>query len=122
PRYPACACANGPMACRLPRGTSALAAPWLAKAPNCQCSPARSPMVTLPVVLGLMQWPAMAVTVIASWFVASGRSRRRKIGFWVFLLSNALWVAWGAHAHAYALIVLQMCLALMNIRGNKRNT
>jgi hypothetical protein len=53
--------------------------------------------------------------------VASGRSRRRKIGFWVFLLSNVLWVVWGAHAHAYGLIVLQLCLALMNIRGEMRN-
>jgi hypothetical protein len=64
----------------------------------------------------------MAVTVIASWFVASRSSGRRKIGFWIFLLSNALWVIWGAYAHAYALIVLQVCLALMNIRGEKRNT
>lgn len=76
----------------------------------------------MPTVLDLMQWPAMAVTVIASWFVASGRSRRRKIGFWVFLLSNVLWVVWGVHAHAYALIVLQLCLAVMNIRGESRNT
>ncbi|HEY7887828.1 MAG TPA: hypothetical protein VIC29_06335 [Steroidobacteraceae bacterium] len=75
----------------------------------------------MPGALDLMQWPAMVVTVIASWFVASGRSRRRKIGFWVFLLSNVLWVVWGAHAHAYGLIVLQLCLALMNIRGEMRN-
>ena len=72
--------------------------------------------------LDLMQWPAMVVTVIASWFVASARSERRKIGFWVFLLSNVLWVIWGAYAHAYALIVLQLSLAVMNIRGEKRNT
>jgi hypothetical protein len=75
----------------------------------------------MPAVLDLVQWPAMAVTVIASWFVASGSSRRRKIGFWVFLFSNVLWVIWGAYAHAYALIVLQLCLALMNIRGERRN-
>jgi hypothetical protein len=72
-------------------------------------------------LLDLIQWPAMAVTVIAAWFVASGRSRRRKIGFWLFLLSNILWVLWAVPAHAYALIVLQLCLAVMNIRGEKRN-
>lgn len=72
--------------------------------------------------LDLMQWPAMVVTVIASWFVASARRERRKIGFWVFLLSNVLWGIWGAYAHAYALIVLQVSLAVMNIRGEKRNT
>jgi hypothetical protein len=26
------------------------------------------------------------------------------------------------HAHAYALLVLQLCLAVMNIRGEQRNT
>ena len=64
-----------------------------------------------------MQWPAMGVTVLAAWLVASSRPRRRCAGFWVFLLSNALWIAWGLHARADALIVLQLCLAAMNIRG-----
>ncbi len=67
--------------------------------------------------IDLLQWPAMLVTVSASWFVASTRKRRRKLGFWLFLLSNALWVAWGLYAHAYALIVLQAFLVVMNLRG-----
>lgn len=67
-----------------------------------------------------VQWPAMAVTVWAAWFVGSSEKRRRKIGFWLFLASNVLWVAWGLSAHAYALIVLQVCLAVMNIRGASR--
>jgi hypothetical protein len=71
--------------------------------------------------LDWVQWPAMAVTVIAAWFVASSAKRRRKIGFWTFLLSNVLWIVWGLHAHAYALIALQVCLAAMNIRGEKKN-
>jgi hypothetical protein len=32
-----------------------------------------------------------------------------------------LWVAWGWHDKAYALIMLQFALAAMNIRGMKRN-
>jgi hypothetical protein len=59
----------------------------------------------------------MGVTVLAAWLVASSRPRRRCIGFWVFLLSNALWIVWGVHASAYALIVLQLSLAATNIRG-----
>jgi hypothetical protein len=70
----------------------------------------------------LLQWPAMVVTVTAAWFVASSSQRRRRIGFWVFLLSNVLWVIWGLYAHAYALVVLQVCLAVMNIRGERKNT
>ncbi len=64
-----------------------------------------------------VQWPAMAITVAAAWFVASRHKRRRSIGFWLFLVSNVVWVVWGLHSHAYALIVLQVCLAAMNIRG-----
>ena len=70
--------------------------------------------------LDFVQWPAMAVTVAAAWLVASSVENRRNIGFWVFLLSNVLWIAWGLHAGAYALIALQVCLAAMNIRGAKK--
>ena len=66
---------------------------------------------------GLLQWPAMAVTVVASWLVASSRPERRNTGFWLFLLSNGLWMAWGIPAQAYAVVVLQLCLAALNIRG-----
>jgi hypothetical protein len=70
--------------------------------------------------LDLIQWPAMAVTVLASWYVASTHSRRRRFGFWLYLLSNVLWIAWGIHVRAYALITLQLCLAAMNIRGERK--
>ena len=70
--------------------------------------------------LGLLQWPAMAVTVLASWLVASSNDGRRHAGFWVFLGSNGLWVAWGWHTGATALVVLQFCLAAMNIRGARK--
>jgi hypothetical protein len=71
-------------------------------------------------VLSLLQWPAMAVTVTAAWLVASSHKHKRHWGFWVYLLSNLLWVAWGLHAQAYALIALQFCLAAMNIRGARK--
>jgi len=70
--------------------------------------------------LDLVQWPAMAVTVLAAWLVASTHKHRREIGFWVFLVSNVLWIAWGWHTRAWALIVLQLCLAALNIRGAKK--
>jgi hypothetical protein len=65
----------------------------------------------------LIQWPAMAVTVTASWMVASQRKWNRNWGFWLFLLSNLLWVLWGIHDRAYGLILLQILLAGMNVRG-----
>ena len=68
-----------------------------------------------------IQWPAMAVTLIAAYLVASLKKGRRQWGFWLFLLSNVLWIAWGWHASAYALIVLQVGLALLNSRGVAKN-
>jgi len=71
--------------------------------------------------LDWIQWPAMVVTVVAAWFVASQRKFKRNWGFWLFLLSNVLWIAWGLHDRAFALIFLQVCLALLNIRGSIKN-
>jgi hypothetical protein len=70
---------------------------------------------------GLVQWPAMVASVAAAWLVASDRENRRNWGFWCFLLSNALWMAWGWHDRAWALVALQVCLAAMNVRGVRKN-
>lgn len=68
-----------------------------------------------------LQWPAMVVTVVAAWLVASQKKFKRNWGFWLFLLSNVLWIIWGLYDKAYALIVLQVCLAALNIRGAMKN-
>jgi hypothetical protein len=67
--------------------------------------------------IAFLQWPAMAVTLIAAWMVASERKFKRNWGFWIFLLSNVLWIAWAIGDGAYALVVLQIGLAIINIRG-----
>ena len=63
----------------------------------------------------------MAATLFAAWLVASQRKGRRNWGFWIYLVSNALWVAWGWHAQAWALVTLQFGLVALNIRGVKKN-
>ena len=68
-------------------------------------------------LIDAIQWPAMVVTVVASWLVGSTHRHRRSAGFWLFIASNALWIAWGWHGDAPALVVLQLCLAVMNLRG-----
>lgn len=70
--------------------------------------------------IDLLQWPAMGVTIAAAWFVASSDEHRRNIGFWVFLASNVLWVVWAWSTQAWALVVLQLALAAMNIRGARK--
>jgi hypothetical protein len=71
--------------------------------------------------MDLIQWPAMAVTVVSAWMVASERKWKRNEGFWLFLFSNILWLIWGIHDQAYALVFLQLCLAGLNIRGIRKN-
>ena len=71
--------------------------------------------------LDLLQWPAMAVTIAAAWLVASRSAHRRAIGFWCFLAGNVLWVAWGLHDSAHALVALQFFLAALNARGIYKN-
>lgn len=68
-----------------------------------------------------LQWLAMLVTIAAAWLIGSQSKRKRQTGFWLFLLSNALWIIWGWYDRAYALVVLQIALALLNIRGAYKN-
>ena len=71
--------------------------------------------------IDLLQWPAMVVTIAAAWLVAAQSRRKRTVGFWVFMLSNVLWSVWGWSQSAYALIVLQVFLAITNVRGVYKN-
>lgn len=69
----------------------------------------------------LVQWPAMLSTVLAAYLVGSQSKKKRSWGFWIFLISNALWIVWGIHDSAGALIILQISLAALNIRGALKN-
>ena len=71
--------------------------------------------------LDLVQWPAMVATVAGAWLVGTRSPHRRAIGFWVFLGSNVLWVVWGFHDRAWALVGLQFFLAALNMRGVYKN-
>jgi hypothetical protein len=71
--------------------------------------------------LDLLQWPAMVASLTAAYLVASQREHRRHWGFWCFLLGNALWLVWGWHTRAYALVALQVGLAALNVRGTVKN-
>ena len=69
----------------------------------------------------LLQWPAMVVTLLAAWLVASQSKGKRNWGFWCFILSNVMWILWGLYDGAYALIALQLGLCVLNVRGAIKN-
>jgi hypothetical protein len=72
-------------------------------------------------IIDLLQWPAMAVTLCAAFLVGARHARRRVFGFYTFILSNLLWIVWGMHDEAWALITLQLGLLAMNVRAIFRN-
>lgn len=45
---------------------------------------------------------------------------RRNAAFRLFLAGNVPWVAWGGFSSAWALVVLQFCLAALNLRGARK--
>jgi hypothetical protein len=71
--------------------------------------------------LDFLQWPAMAVSLFAAFMIGSKKAGKRVFGFWMFILSNILWIIWGVHDEAWALISLQVALMAMNIRGIFKN-
>jgi len=72
-------------------------------------------------LINLLQWPAMLITLVAAWLVGSRQRFKRFAGFTCFIISNLLWIIWGWHTQAWALIVLQVGLFLMNLRGTRKN-
>lgn len=51
---------------------------------------------------------------MADWRAESALAAHRLLGF---LVSNLLWIAWGIHDGAYALVALQLTLGVLNVRG-----
>lgn len=72
-------------------------------------------------LIDLLQWPAMAVTLLSSYLIGSKRAGKRVLGFCTFIVSNILWIIWGWHDEAWALITLQAALMCTNIRGIVKN-
>jgi hypothetical protein len=83
--------------------------------------PANHPRRAEMETLDLLQWPAMVASIVAAWLVGARSQRRRQYGFWCFMASNALWIAWGWNARAWAIVGLQVALAMLNVRGVKKN-
>ncbi len=73
-------------------------------------------------LLNFLQWPAMIATLLSAWLVASKSEHRRGLGFWIFIVSNVLWVLWGWHDGAYALIAMQFGLSVKYSRRSQKSS
>ncbi|MDR0203920.1 MAG: hypothetical protein LBJ40_17390 [Delftia acidovorans] len=72
----------------------------------------------MPDIPDWLQWPAFLASILGAWWVGSRSAQRRNVGFWILMLSNALWALWGWSTGAWALVTLQACLAVTNVRGS----
>jgi hypothetical protein len=68
-------------------------------------------------MLSHLQWPAMVLSVLGSWFVADPSPSLRLLGFALFLAANVAWVAWGWHTRAWALVIMQAVFTVTSVRG-----
>lgn len=62
----------------------------------------------------------MVVNILSVWLLTSSSIDKRHLGFLLSLVSNLLWVIWGWHAQAFAVIGLQLALASLNMRGVRK--
>lgn len=72
-------------------------------------------------ILGLLQWPAMAISLAAAWWMGSRQAGQRIVAFVMLSIGNLLWIAWGWGESAFALIALNVGLLVLNIRGILKN-
>ena len=72
-------------------------------------------------VLALLEWPAMAISLAAAWWMGSQRAERRILAFSLLIVGNLLWIGWGWGESAWALIALNIGLLGLNVRGIAKN-
>ena len=69
----------------------------------------------------LLEWPAMAISLAAAWWMGSKQPRRRIVAFCMLIVGNLMWIAWGWGEHAKALVALNLGLLALNVRGIIKN-
>jgi hypothetical protein len=69
----------------------------------------------------LLEWPAMAISLAAAYLLASQKPEKRVVAFWLLIIGNVMWIAWGWGEAAWALIALNVGLMVLNVRGIFKN-
>lgn len=72
-------------------------------------------------LIDFLQWPALVLSIVGAWLVGGRRSNQRLAGFVLFLISNALWSAWGIGSDAWGLVITQAFFTWTSLRGIRTN-
>ena len=86
-----------------------------------RASPAQVGLTPMEDMLSLLQWPAMAISLAAAWWMGSKQAGERIVAFVMLSIGNLMWIAWGWSESAFALIALNAGLLALNIRGIMKN-
>lgn len=68
-----------------------------------------------------LEWPAMAVSLAAAWWLGSKKPKKRIVAFCLLIVGNIMWIAWGWPEGAWALIALNVGLMGLNVRAIMKN-
>jgi hypothetical protein len=71
--------------------------------------------------LALLEWPAMAISLAAAWWMGSKKAGKRIVAFVLLIVGNLMWIGWGWGETAWALIALNIGLLGLNVRGILKN-
>lgn len=69
----------------------------------------------------LLEWPAMAISLAAAWWMGSTKAKKRIVAFILLIIGNLMWIAWGWGEDAWALIALNVGLMALNVRAIMKN-
>ena len=69
----------------------------------------------------LLDWPAMAISLAAAWWMGSTKAKKRIVAFLLLIVGNLMWIAWGYGESAWALIALNVGLMALNVRAIFKN-
>ena len=69
----------------------------------------------------LLEWPAMAISLAAAYWMGSTKAKKRIVAFLLLIVGNLMWIAWGWGQAAWALIALNVGLLALNVRGIRKN-
>lgn len=68
-----------------------------------------------------LEWPAMAISLAAAWWMGSKQASKRIVAFCMLIAGNLMWIGWGWGEDARALIALNVGLLALNVRGILKN-
>ena len=60
----------------------------------------------------LLEWPAMAISLAAAWWMGSKKANKRVVAFVMLSIGNLMWIAWGwGNRRGRSLPSISACLA-----------